>query len=218
VSIWTKTTALLGCLALVALGGCSGDSADTRQRVKALESENAALKEQVDKLSKEVRPLQAKVDEHDVGLRNFDKRLGQVHEDLKSRVTDMVQQEVSGGGRRARVFPQPAPPPARFEEKAYMGFDAQDIEPDVAKLLNLKAKNGVLVTEVREGSPAAGAGIQKNDVITRLDADEIKNFQDLKKILDEKKPNQVVAITLQRGDEKAEVKVTLGTRRVRVEE
>jgi len=216
VSIQSKLLALLVGVALVALGGCSGDSADLRARVKELESENAALKEQVDKLSREVRPLQAKVDELDVGHRNMEKTLAQANKALEARVTEMVDQAMTGRARR--FVPQPMPPPARFEEKAYMGFDAQDIEPDVAKLLNLKAKSGVLVTEVREGSPAAIAGIQKNDVVTRLDDAEIKGFQDLKKALDDKKPNQVVAVTVQRGDEKTELKVTLGLRRVRVDE
>ncbi len=216
-SIPCKLLALAAGLALVALWGCSGDSGDLRQRVKELEGENTALKEQVDKLSKEVRPLQAKVDWLDVEHRNMEKTLAQANKALEARVTEMVDQAMTGRGR-GRFVPQPQPPPVRMEEKAYMGFDAQDIEPDVAKLLNLKAKTGVLVTEVREGSPAAIAGIQKNDVVVRLDEAEIKGFQDLKKALDETKPNQVVAITAQRGDEKVEVKVTLGTRRVRVDE
>lgn len=99
-----------------------------------------------------------------------------------------------------------------------MGFDGQDIEPDVAKLLNLKAKAGVLVTDVREGSPTAIAGLAKNDVIVGLDDKEVKNFQDLKQALEDKKPNQVITVTVMRGDEKTEMKVTLGTRRVRVDE
>jgi len=203
-------------LALLVVAGCSGDSADVRQRVKELEAENLALRQQVEKLSKELRPIQAKVDELDVGHRNLEKTLAQARKDLDARVADLVQQEVSGG-RRGRFFPQPAAP-ARFEEKPYMGFDGQDIEPDVAKLLNLKAKAGVLVTDVREGSPTAIAGLAKNDVIVGLDDKEVKNFQDLKQALEDKKPNQVITVTVMRGDEKTEMKVTLGTRRVRVDE
>ena len=215
-SIRRKFQALLAGLGLLALGGCSGDSADLRQRVKELEDENKDLKKQVEKFSGELRPLLAKVDELDVGHRNLDKRLGQAQKDLESRVTDMVQQEVSGG-RRARFFPQPAPA-VRLQEKPYVGFDGQDIDPDVAKLLNLKTKAGVLVTDVREGSPAAVAGLVKNDVIVAMEGAEVKNFQDLKQVLGGKKPNDVVALTVLRGDEKVAVKVTLGTRRVPADE
>lgn len=212
---WAKTLALVAGLALATLWGCSGDSSGLSQRVKELEAENASLKQQVEKLSAELRPLQAKVDELDVGQRGLEKTLAQARKDLEARVTDMVQQEVHG--RRTRFAPQPVPA-ARFEEKPYLGFDGQDIEPDVAKLLNLKTKTGVLVTDVREGSPAAIAGITKNDVIVAMGGEEIKTFQDLKKVLDGKKPEQVVDATVLRGDEKTEMKITLGTRRVRADE
>lgn len=210
-----KVWGLLASLALGVLAGCSDDSASLRQRVKELEEENRDLKKQVEKLSAELRPLQAKVDELDVGQRSLEKTLAQARKDLEARVTDMVQQEIHG--RRPRFLPQP-PPPARFEDKPYMGFDAQDIEPDVAKLLDLKTKTGVLVTDVREGSPAAVAGLQKNDVVIALDGAEIKTFQDMKRVLEEKKPNQVVTLTVMRGERKTELKVTLGVRRVPVGE
>ncbi len=212
-SIGAKTWGILASLALGLLAGCSGDSGTLRQRVKELEDENRDLKVQVEKLSSDLRPLQAKLDELDVAQRGLEKTLAQARKDLESRVTDMVQQEVHG--RRPRFVPQPAPA-VRFEEKPYMGFDGQDIEPDVAKLLNLKTKAGVLVTDVREGSPAAVAGLLKNDVIVALDGAEIKSFQDMKRVLDDKKPNQVITASVMRGEEKIEVKITLGTRRVPV--
>jgi len=209
--------ALIAALVALLLGGCSGDSSSLRSEVAALKQENQALKEQVEKLSGELRPLQAKVDELDVGQRGLEKTMANARKDLEARVTDMVQQEVTGRRGERRFMPQ-APPPPRFEEKPYMGFDGQDIEPDVAKLLNLTTKAGVLVTDVREGSPAAVAGLQKNDVLLGVNGAEIKSFENLKQVLADKKPNDVITVTFLRGDEKKDVKVTLGTRRVRVDE
>ncbi|MBM4035174.1 MAG: PDZ domain-containing protein [Planctomycetes bacterium] len=215
---WAIVKALLACGAAAVLGGCSGDSASLRHEVRELKEENKALKEKVEKLSAELLPLVAKVDKLDIGHDHLEKTVANARKDLEARVPDLVQQELQG--RRGRFFPQPgvARPPARFEEKPYMGFDGQDIEPDVAKLLELKTKAGVLVTEVREGSPAAVAGLRKNDVVVAFDKAEIKSFQDMKKALEGKKPNDIIALTVQRGDEKTEMKVTLIARRVPVDE
>ncbi len=210
-----KTLATIAAgMALLLLSGCGGDSADKRARTN---EEDNALKAELEKLSGEVRTLRGKVDSLEQEQGRLEKTLATARKDLEARVTDMVQQEMQGGRRGPRFVPQPAPP-ARFEEKPYLGFDGQDIEPDVAKLLNLKVKSGVLVTDVREGSPAAVAGITKNDVVIALEKREVKSFQDLKQALTDKKANDVVTVTVQRGDEKVDAKVTLGARRVRVDE
>ena len=209
-----KTLAIFAAgMALLLLGGCGGDSAD--KRAQTAEEDNAA-KAELEKLSGEVRTLRGKVDALEQEQGRLEKTLANARKELDNRVTEMVQQEMQGGRRGPRFVPQPAPP-ARFEEKPYLGFDGQDIEPDVAKLLNLKVKAGVLVTDVREGSPANIAGITKNDVVVAIDKGEIKSFQDLKQGMAGKKPNDVVTLTLQRGDEKVDAKVTLGARQVRVD-
>jgi C-terminal processing protease CtpA/Prc len=201
--------------ALLALVGCSdGGNADLQQRVAELEKENAGLRTTVERLSGELRPLRAKVDKLDQDQQLMEKTLIKAKKDLEARVTDMVQQAVRG--KRPRHVP-PAAPQVRFEVRPYMGFDGQDIEEDVAQHLKLQAKTGVLVTDVREGSPAAVGGIKKNDVVQAFDEKEVKTFEDLKTILAKKKPGEIVTLIVVRGKEKVTVKVALGTRRVRVE-
>ncbi|MBM4040587.1 MAG: PDZ domain-containing protein [Planctomycetes bacterium] len=216
-------------LALLAAAGYGGEAPDLLRRLDDLEKENRELRKelarvaeekkelagQLEKLSRELRGLQATVDKWEIEHRQMERTLAQTQKDLAARVAEMVQQELQG--RRTR-FTAPAPPPGPFEDRPYLGFDGQDIEPDVARKLGLKAQGGVLITDVRDGSPAAIAGLQKNDVLVRFDGAEIKTFQDLKKALEDKKPNQVVSLSIQRGDEKLELKLTLGTRRVRVAE
>ncbi|NQT52685.1 PDZ domain-containing protein, partial [bacterium] len=104
----------------------------------------------------------------------------------------------------------------KFEVKPYMGFDAQDLLPDVAEHLKLEAKIGVLVTDVRPGSPAAVAGMAKNDVIRSFGGLEIKDFKDLKKSFVGKKPGDTVDVVVIRGKKKVELKVKLGAKKVRV--
>jgi TolA-binding protein len=130
VRVTSNVLAGIAALCLLLSAGCSGDNASVKQRVAELEKENKDLKEKVEKLSGELRPLQGKVDQLDLGQQRMEKTLVDARNTLKAEVIDMVDQQVHGG--RRRVAPQAAPQP-RFEEKPYMGFDGQDIEPDVAR-------------------------------------------------------------------------------------
>ncbi|MFP4057745.1 MAG: S1C family serine protease [Candidatus Brocadiia bacterium] len=208
---------LAALCALVGLLGCSGGADDASEAVEGSDSSSdtpvAHLQDQVDQLRAEVRKLRKDVDQQKVQDQDFDRRLGQVRQDLLSRVTELLQE-----ARTGRVRPQirAARPPVRFEERPYMGFDGQDIEPEVAEHLGLKAKTGVLVTNVREDKPAHAAGLRKNDVVQGLGGKDVANFEQLKEALKGKKPGQVVTLDVLRGEEKLQLEITLGTRRVRV--
>jgi len=204
--------------ALAVLAGCSGgDDASLRKRVDELEAENQALKNRLEKLSADLRPLQAKVDQLDEENQDLDRRLGQVDKDVQSRLTDMVQQAIRGG-RRPNAFERVVPQEARFEVRPYLGFDGQNITADVAKHLNLKAETGVLVTDVREGAPAAVAGLAKNDVVQAFDGVEIKTREDMERAIRGKKPGDTVEMSVLRGEGKVELKIKLGMTKVRAEE
>ena len=228
-SVFRNTLGVLAALAVAAAVGHGGEAPDVAQRLKQLEDENQTLRKdvqgisderkelrkQVEKLSTDLRALQARLDELDVTHQQAMKTLALVRKDLEARLVEMVQQELQG--RRTRLGP-PVPAPGRFEDRPYAGFDGQDFEPGVAKALNLKAEAGVLVTQVRDGSPAAVAGLRKDDVIVAVDGVAIKKFQDFRQALGERKGGQVVTLAVARGDEKLEMKMTLGVRRVPVGE
>ncbi len=202
--------ALIAAVAI--LTGCSGGE-DTQARLAALEKEDERQRAEDKRQNTERRQLQQRVDRQGGQFGNMEKTLAQAEEDLRSRMKEMVLQETRG--RRGWVRPRPEVQP-RFEVKPYMGFDAQDLLPDVAEHLKLKAKSGVLVTDVRPGSPAAVAGIAKNDVIQSFDGHEVKDFKDLKKAFAGKKPGDMIAITVLRGEKKVEFNVKLGAKKVRV--
>ena len=62
----------------------------------------------------------------------------------------------------------------------WIGLDAQNIDSSTAKTLNTRTSDGVLVTRVFKGGPADEAGIQPNDVITRLDKQKTGDITTLK--------------------------------------
>ncbi len=53
-------------------------------------------------------------------------------------------------------------------ERGWLGVAAQPVSPTMAKALDLPGAAGALVAEVQKDSPAATAGIQPGDVITRI--------------------------------------------------
>ena len=65
---------------------------------------------------------------------------------------------------------------------------------------------------VRAGSPAEKAGLQRDDVITRIGDMQITDLQAMTDALRAHKPGDVVPVTVQRDGKPLTVTVTLGAR------
>ncbi len=68
---------------------------------------------------------------------------------------------------------------------------------------------GVYVSEVTEESGAAEAGLQKGDIIKRIDNIEIHKFSELSGYLSSKRPGDIVAVQLDRDGKNITKNVTL---------
>ena len=71
---------------------------------------------------------------------------------------------------------------------------------------------GVRLTGVRDGSPAATAGIQAGDIITRIGEHDVADLQGMTNALAAYKPGDVVDVVVRRGEETRTFTVTLGRR------
>jgi hypothetical protein len=87
--------------------------------------------------------------------------------------------------------------------RAYLGTI-----PDYGQPEDLR---GVLLSAVRDGSPAAQAGLRGGDVIVRIDAMEIHNIYDYVHVLRTRRPGEPVQIEVVRGTERVTLPATLGT-------
>lgn len=67
-----------------------------------------------------------------------------------------------------------------------------------AEMSNKGADKGVVVSNVKAGTPAAQIGLKKGDVIIGANQQPVKNIADLRKIFDSKP--SVLALNIQRGD------------------
>lgn len=95
---------------------------------------------------------------------------------------------------------------------AYMGISSQQSSPALATRLGLPTDPGVIVADVTQGSPAAQAGLQRGDLITAVDGQPLTTESSLPKLLNTKRPGDVVTLTVLRaGGVRQVIKLTLGT-------
>ena len=83
---------------------------------------------------------------------------------------------------------------------AYLGVSIADTEDS----------SGARVGEVDEGQPAAEAGIEEGDVITRIGDDEVTDAADLTAAVRANQPGDTVDVTYTRDGDENTVEVTLG--------
>ena len=68
------------------------------------------------------------------------------------------------------------------------------------------------VTKIKEGSPAAKAGIEIGDVITSFDGKKVGSMSELRQLVLTKKPGDEVRVTVTRGNKTLEMGVIVGQR------
>ena len=110
-------------------------------------------------------------------------------------------------------------------QHAYLGVGVASLSESVANELGVPA--GAMVTEVRQGTPAAEAGLRAasgsamvdgqsyptgGDVITAVDGAAITDGASLQSAIDAKRPGDTVSITYTRDGTSTTVQVSLGTR------
>jgi len=93
--------------------------------------------------------------------------------------------------------------------RAWMGIAIEDISDEVAGYMKLKAPEGVLVKEVMPNQPAAKAGMESYDVITKIEGQPIKTTRDLFRSVDKLSVGNAVDVEVLRNNEIKKLKVKL---------
>jgi serine protease Do len=91
------------------------------------------------------------------------------------------------------------------------------MDREVANFLNLHAQSGAVVSEVLEGSPAQRAGLKDRDIILNLDGKPLPQLKPdrvvvtfIEREVERRVPGDALALTVLRGTERLELKITLG--------
>jgi S1-C subfamily serine protease len=92
----------------------------------------------------------------------------------------------------------------------FLGIQYVPINPAIARQLGVQVKNGVVVGGVQPGSPAATGGVQSRDVITQIDGQDLQGDSSLAESVNAHKPGDTVTLTVLRGNQQVNLRVTLG--------
>lgn len=96
-------------------------------------------------------------------------------------------------------------------EHAYLGVTAHPLTPELARRFAIDADSGVVVLDVRTGSPADDAGIGPTDVIVGIDGEAVDDLGVLLTVLRRHDPGDTVELTVLRGGREQVVEVELAT-------
>jgi C-terminal processing protease CtpA/Prc len=119
-------------------------------------------------------------------------------------------QEAQGGGGAARsggaqVFV--------YGGGNHLGVSVESVTRENMSSFNLSGEpRGVAVRDVSADSPAAKAGLQKNDVILRFDGEQVSSVQKLQRLINESAPEHTARLSISRAGAEQELSVTLGKR------
>jgi len=120
----------------------------------------------------------------------------------------------------------PTPPPAPdvaaadnvfsllVDGSGFLGVYAEDITRENMGRYGLSQVRGVGVTQVVNDSPAEKAGIRKDDVIVRLDGENVTSVRKLNRLVSEIAPEQTVKVSISRGGAEHELTATLTKRQL----
>ena len=96
------------------------------------------------------------------------------------------------------------------QASAYLGISINTYY-DAETLQRMGYPAGVVVASVADGSPAGVAGIQKNDIITKINGATVTSYAAMISEKNKYNAGDTVTVTVYRGGQTADVSVTLGS-------
>ena len=85
---------------------------------------------------------------------------------------------------------------SRYEK---LGVEVANLTPEVAEKLGVKGDEGVVITDVRNGSPAQLAGIDAGSVILQVNRKPVKSIEDFRAAIEEQPLDQGVLLLVRSG-------------------
>ena len=94
--------------------------------------------------------------------------------------------------------------------RGYLGVHIQDLSPEIAKAFNYNLSGGALIGDVSPNTPASKAGLQKGDVIVKLDGQPVSDYVDLRLRISQMAPGTSVKLDVWRDGKTQNYTVALG--------
>lgn len=103
-------------------------------------------------------------------------------------------------------------------QNGILGVNGIGLNGTTSEKLEINTTEGFYVSSVDEKSGAKEAGIEKGDIITKIDNVKISKFADLSGYLNTKRPKDVVNVSIIRGNKEKTIPVTLSNIEILTEE
>ena len=94
-------------------------------------------------------------------------------------------------------------------KKAYIGIKYSDLDTEEAQNLDLKATQGVLITDITPNGGAEESGLRVKDIITRVGNVKVSKFADLQGYLSSKRPGDEINVSVLRNGYEKDFRVKL---------
>ena len=96
--------------------------------------------------------------------------------------------------------------------RGWLGVQIQDVDDGMAKALELDDRNGAIISQVIQNSPAEDAGVKEQDVIIEVDGEKVNDSSNLKNLISSGRPNDKTKLTVIRDGREKYLTVILGLR------
>lgn len=96
--------------------------------------------------------------------------------------------------------------------RGYVGIYGEDVRPEMAEHFGVKDRKGILVNKVVENSPASNGGIEKGDIIVKMNGSAIGEWNNFRNEIARKAPGTEINLTVIRNGEGKDLRIKLEAR------
>lgn len=97
-------------------------------------------------------------------------------------------------------------------QRGYIGIRPRELDSKWAKENNVKVGRGIYLEEVTDNGAAKAAGLQKGDVIVKMEGQPVDSDAQMREIIGRRRPGDVINLTVNRDGSERDFKVELRNR------
>ena len=99
-----------------------------------------------------------------------------------------------------------------FVTRGWLGVTIQDIDENIAKAMKIDIRQGAIISQILENSPAFKSDLKEQDIIIKINEIKIDNSSQLKNNIASSRPNEIKKVTVLRNGIKKKINIKLGKR------
>ncbi|MBN2358175.1 MAG: DegQ family serine endoprotease [Deltaproteobacteria bacterium] len=94
--------------------------------------------------------------------------------------------------------------------RGWLGVAIQNLTPELAENMGVKARHGVLISDVTRESPAQKSGLRRGDIVLKIDGKATNEVSELRNLIAMKGKGATVRLSVLRDNREREIAVELG--------